>query len=130
MIHLAVGQEVIKNIPSRDPLFSTGVNLKKEETYNLRAFEDDHWVDFFIKCKADGVDVAWFTSRQQKLRVPTAKRFALIGAIEGEPDFLIGLKKDGFSPSVGGELMCYANDEPGWYWNNWGSIRLKIIRIK
>src|SRR6266481_5902419 len=32
------------------------------------------------------------------------------------------------APPADGELICFANDSPKMYWNNWGRIRFSITR--
>jgi len=42
--------------------------------------------------------------------------------------FVIGKDWRG-APPAERELMCFANDSPKMYWNNWGRIRFSITRI-
>jgi hypothetical protein len=54
-----------------------------------------------------------------------------MGSLDGasETIFLIG-SHAAYTPARSGEVVCFANDVPGFYWNNKGSITLTIDRIK
>jgi hypothetical protein len=53
--------------------------------------------------------------------------FALIGAIDSDSStqFLIGTQSVS-APVRTGQLCCFANDVPGFYWNNKGAIQLIV----
>ena len=52
--------------------------------------------------------------------------FALCGAIpaSGAGPFLIGAGARLRLPA--GRLLCFANDVPGFYWNNFGAVSLTV----
>jgi hypothetical protein len=62
--------------------------------------------------------------------MPTERWFALIGRIDGHPSttFLIGTGRKPILMPASGELICFANDVPGYYWNNLGTLQLTITR--
>jgi hypothetical protein len=44
--------------------------------------------------------------------------------------FLIGSKRVYLVPeNGGGELFCFANDVPGFYWNNFGFVTLDAVTL-
>lgn len=62
--------------------------------------------------------------------MPDAPWFALIGMVrDGNRSqvFVIGAASQVVVPK-GGRLACFANDVPGFYWNNRGVLRLTIRR--
>jgi hypothetical protein len=63
-------------------------------------------------------------------RAPREKWFALICAIDAAPRsrLLIGRSRTLRAASTG-TLRCFANDTPGFYWNNAGSVELTVIRL-
>jgi hypothetical protein len=62
-------------------------------------------------------------------RSPNVNWFALLGTVEPEQaPFLIG-KHAIYQARRVGELNCFANDVPGFYWNNTDAISLTVTRI-
>jgi hypothetical protein len=53
---------------------------------------------------------------------------ALIGCVDGDlaTAFVIGSGIDAWTPPRAGTLLCFANDVPGFYWNNSGHITLTV----
>jgi hypothetical protein len=114
----------------------TRVHVSPGERYSLRA--DGKWRDFFISCDANG----YLTERvpaltrglmrryESKRRAPAEPWFCLMGALAEDDtrSFRIGAGRD-WSPTEAGELLCFANDVPFAYWNNFGSIELTIQRL-
>ena len=62
-------------------------------------------------------------------RAPLNPWFALIGAYErnNQTQFEIGTKRE-VTAVRSGRLTCYANDLPLMYWNNSGSVTLRVTR--
>jgi hypothetical protein len=105
----------------------TQFHVKKGEEYLFEA--KGKWKDFFIQSNANGHSRAYLRSLNNFKRSKTENWFALMGAINHELDFLIGERRK-VSIISDGSLSFYANDVKGFYWNNSGSILLKILRIK
>ena len=109
----------------------TGMLLQSARTYRFEVPEGDRWTDLIIPFDADG-DSRWYMRwAESRRRVKTANWFALIGTL-GEDDrsaFVIGRRLEGFRPATDGELVCYANDWWSMYWNNHGSIRLRVTCV-
>jgi hypothetical protein len=52
--------------------------------------------------------------------------FKLIGAVEKKRPYIVLGTKGSFVAPATGELFCFANDVPGYYSNNSGSVTLRI----
>ncbi len=64
---------------------------------------------------------------ENKRRLPRENWFVLAGALDSNPStaFRIGSHCE-YIPAETGELTCFANDLPGFYWNNWGHVTLTV----
>jgi hypothetical protein len=107
----------------------TKIDMDTGERYMLTA--SGRWLDFFIPSSPDGYSspLSSIKSLNRLLRHPTGKLFSLIGCLDRrvEQQFIIG-RGVTFDSEVSGRLYCFANDVPGFYWNNWGHIALTIKR--
>ena len=67
---------------------------------------------------------------EKKRRVPDADWFTFDCAIESElkTTFRIGSFCD-YSAASAGELTCFANGVHGFYWNNWGHVKLSVTHV-
>jgi hypothetical protein len=90
-----------------------------------------------IPCTADGYAAGFFYAMHELPRIPDDGRyFRLMGRISTDgkqpaddvPDltFPIGANRIGWKANAEGRLFVFANDRKGFYWNNWGAIRLTI----
>jgi len=126
---MEIGQTAQMTIFANAPWNDTGVDLEQGALYQLTA--EGEWFDALIKSDADGYDSnIWLQQRfESALRLPTARWFCLVGAIGRELDaaFQIGCSRVVAAPSSG-RLFCFANDVPGFYFNNFGSLQLAIRR--
>ena len=117
-------------IRAREPWNDTQIDMDVGERYLLTA--SGRWVDFFIPCSPYGYlpPLSSIVSLDRLLRHPGGNFFSLISCLDRchERQFLIG-KMTAFNPEVNGRLFCFANDVPGFYWNNWGYIALTVKRI-
>jgi hypothetical protein len=106
----------------------TGIKLEKDKQYFLKA--EGTWVDWYIEIDANGFGHWFFLPVEILRRMPTKNWFALIGTLDKsrENAFLIGTGPTDYTPPIPGELVCFANDVPGFYWNNYGSIYLTVTR--
>lgn len=93
------------------------------------------WWDLTNHCTAKGYD-RWYLNpakRFMRCQLPGATWFTLIGAIDKRKNemFVISdgsLLSQGWLAPRRGKLYAFANDMPGMYWNNFGSIILEVWR--
>jgi hypothetical protein len=116
----------MKTIIRARPLWNdTGFELEAGRQYTLRA--EGHWWDFYIRCTAEGYRSpnSWVRRLEHRRRAPAWNWFALIGTVDRDPAalFKIGAGLSLIAPRTG-RLFCFANDLPGFYWNNWGAVQL------
>jgi hypothetical protein len=114
-------------INSRARWVDTGVMLVASTPYRLAT--TGRWKDANIETDAAGYESANIFQRltERWRRMPGARWFALIGAIDQRPEtqFLIG-KGCLYEATVNGRLTCFANDLPRFYFNNSGSVLLTV----
>jgi hypothetical protein len=109
----------------------SGIDVLPSQTYNFVVPETEQWIDLDIPCGADGYDSTpligiWEAFR----RVPTENWFKLIGTVGHsiKPPIVIGSRLIGFLPPYPGRLYFFANDLTCMYWNNKGSINVRVTR--
>ncbi|MGE8064808.1 hypothetical protein [Pseudomonas sp. NPDC089569] len=107
--------------------------LQAGTRYYLRATGE--WLDWHNPGDANGYDKSSMNWAKGLLRfqAPQATWFTLIGSIDRQRKslFIIGdgsRWKEGWVAPQSGQLSCYANDVPGFYWNNKGTVTLEIWR--
>lgn len=132
----AVRLPAVIEIKAREPWNKTGVHVRPGERYLLAA--SGSWTDFFIRTDADGYETddaprpvrAFLRRFESRRRMPGERWFCLIGAVgRGGTPFRIGTGREWDVPSQEeGELLCFANDVPSAYWNNFGAVRLIVER--
>jgi hypothetical protein len=125
-----IGDKTTATMAARPVWNDTGVVLDEGCTYHLSATGE--WVDWTIKCGPGGYPSPNVIMRlAEKLRrAPADPWFALIGAIDRDrsAQFLIAAECQ-YHPTRTGQLTCFANDVPGFYWNNKGQVELTIERV-
>jgi hypothetical protein len=122
-----------QKVYARKKLNRTGWPVVSGEQYRLVA--SGHWFDFYIRTGPAGYPSpnCLFSCLEKKRRKPDADWFALVAYVDtGDSDdhqdsFVVGTGLSPWEPSKSGELVCYANDLPYMYWNNFGSIGLELI---
>ena len=94
----------------------------------------DKWVETDY-CDANGYTVGYlnFARLWLRCRHESATWFTLIGTIDKSTDtmFVIGdgtRLNNGWIAPRSGELVVFANDMSGMYWNNFGSVVLEVWR--
>lgn len=124
------------DVPANQMWKATQVWVKPGDTLHFQT--SGIWFDAFIGCSADGYDASWFYRLNILPRIPDSGRyFRLMGRIVeagAEPakddiadTFPIGSASTRtFSRS--GMLFVFANDQMGAYWNNWGSVKLSVVK--
>lgn len=130
MKRLNIEDSTIAEIKADVEWNKTGVELIKGNTYKLEVVGDAKWKDWFITSGPEGFTKWYLHLSSGKKRMKNENWFALIGTYNGENPFLIGSGLPEFKALMTGELICYANDVMGFYWNNSGAIELKITRVE
>jgi hypothetical protein len=123
------------DVPARALWVRTPVWVKTGDVLTFRA--QGHWIDAVIPCNADGYAAPLFYAMHKPPRIPDDGRyFRLMGRIStndeqpahDDPDltFAIGSARPAWPATAEGRLFVFANDRDGYYWNNWGAVRLFI----
>lgn len=138
-VRLEMGESLVLEIESKAKWNVTPLRVQAREVYRFEA--SGTWHDASIPSGPKGYQspnigfrlVAWLR------RVPKANWFALVCMIDRDTstrfDFTHGEQSDHghltveATMSKDGFLNCFANDLPFTYWNNSGSVQLKITRI-
>jgi hypothetical protein len=130
LIKLTPGQRMTVTIEAK--LFNnrTKVWFESGAVYDFKA--TGMWFDAGHPAGPDGYsdgtflqNLAWWARRS-----PDHNWFALLGvAGPGQAPFLIGTHATCLARQSG-ELLCFANDVAGFYWNNTGAVTLTITRIR
>lgn len=106
----------------------TGIIIEAGRRYDF--FATGNWVDLVVRSGPDGNPAPGWSQRllQRQLRAQGQPYFRLIGALDRDPAsmFPIGAALTGWEAPRGGMLTCFANDVPGFYWNNSGSVILMV----
>lgn len=136
---LEVGEKFTIDIIARRYWNDAGLHVAAGQRYQLTA--RGTWVDLWYPCGADGYPTPGWQLRgplapltrivQGLRRVPEGDWFVLAGAVRAAGDcqyFVAGSSREVRMPA-NGQLAFFANDVPGFYWNNLGSIQLEIIRL-
>jgi len=115
----------------------TGWRVEPGKRYALKA--TGQWIDLFIPSGPAGYAspslLFYMSLLEPYRRVPEANWFALIGLIDSgncsaeQHPVIIGEGLHHWRPARAGELVCYANDLPWLYWNNFGSVTLEIREL-
>lgn len=111
------------------PLWNaTGIRLEQGHLYRLRATGE--WIDWYIRCGPEGHDAWLLRAFGGWRRAPAHRWFELIGAIDRKLDgaFAIGRDRE-LVAFASGELTCFANDAPGFYFNNRGFVDLEVVLL-
>ena len=112
------------NVKSADYWTDSSVTVQKGDKYRFEA--TGKWTDWFITTTADGYKNFIY---ELFARNPKAPMFSLNGAVgRSKPYFFIGTNKVITMPASG-KLSFFANDINHTYWNNKGSISLKITKV-
>jgi hypothetical protein len=122
-------------VSSRTPWVCTPiwVNVGSVLTFRAQGF----WVDLVIPCDADGYRARWLYALHEYPRIMDHNRyFRLMGRISANGQqphaddialtFTIGKERKAWESNATGRIFLFVNDRNGFYWNNWGAIRLRI----
>jgi hypothetical protein len=129
---LEIGQSITVPVAARKSSNDTGLQVAAGQHYQFQAAGT--WVDIWLASDAGGYPTPRWSLGQRLAerfrRVPDAPWFALIGMVQDNTvsrAFVIGAASRITMP-MSGRLACFANDVPGFYWNNRGALWLSIQR--
>jgi len=109
---------------------ATSIHVDAQKRYRLNA--SGIWVDWTIRSGPEGYPSPNVAMRLAEpfRRVPLANWFALIATIDRQMSTasVVGTQLE-FQPAVSGELVCFANDLFGFYWNNSGFVTLTVEEL-
>lgn len=88
-----------------------------------------YWKDLLFKSNANRYTNPYMNLFNNYKRNQNEKLFTLLGCLKKTNEFPIG-KKVNSAFGKSGSLFCFANDVSHFYWNNSGSLELKITRTK
>ncbi|MGJ7518040.1 hypothetical protein ACSFE6_27340 [Pseudomonas baetica] len=128
---MEVGQISHATIYARVPWNDTRIDLIEGGLYRFTA--DGTWWDLVIRTDADGYPTKGWPQRHFESRrvLPDALWFCLLGVIANKEGTAFVMGRSGEVEAQGnGRLFCCANDAPGFYFNNFGKLRLEVTRIR
>ena len=108
------------------------VYLEKAGLYRFEVVGDPvDWIDGDVKDTngADGYELAALKPFKHLARLPGARWFQLVGAVDREELFAIGRVCE-HRPTSSGEFGCFANDASFKYDNNRGQLSLSVRRLE
>jgi hypothetical protein len=131
LIHLQLNECRTAVVRARAYWAGSGVLTEKGETFSFQVVSTDRWFDWYYPTCSRGYSSFPFQTRfERERRVPSAAWFALCGAVgPGGTPFQINMQQ-GNKMTSKGEIGLFANDLPCAYWNNLGSLRVRIARVQ
>lgn len=126
---LKVGDHHAVDVPARSRWHDTGLLLEVGCLYEYRAY--GRWRDAHAEwgpeghAGADGVYrfTGWLK------RAPGLPWFSLLGAVDRDRRTIFSIGAQAVvKAEVTGQLVCFANDVPFMYWNNYGSLSLTVVK--
>ena len=125
---LQVLETITIDVKARDFYSHFSFDVKQGHVYEFNHDSHTQWCDWYKWCGADGYDfplASWIG-----MRVKNAKCFSLCGSYNQERDktFLIG-SSNKILIDQNAHLYLFANDVKGFYWNNFGYIRVHVTRV-
>ena len=137
MINLAIGESTTDFPPVRacKRWNSSGLLLREGATYEIQVFDVENWRDWCIKADPE----RGHREEQLLFKLPLVNRlrrfqgapwYALVGSIgKDRSTFFRILPGRHCTPDRDGQLLTFANDAYGFYWNNRGTLRLAVTRL-
>ncbi len=129
---MKVEETVTIYINSKKHWNKTGIRVTTGERYKFRAAGE--WCDLNNRCDADGYQSNSMLLRvsERLRRAPNQNWFKLIAAVKTGKRlkyYPIG-SRNTVVIAGSGELACFANDVWGMYWNNSGTLELRVTRLQ
>lgn len=123
---LVIGESRILTIKAREFWNEAKLDIAAGERYRFMA--EGRWWDMIMPARAGGFSSLLMRWAEKKKRVQDQPWFALMGSINKAHHFLIGATDQSIPMQHTGALYLFANDAEGYYWNNWGKLKLRILR--
>jgi hypothetical protein len=130
---MRIGQTAYVTVCADKLWNDSGIDVVSGQAFTFIVPGGEEWIDWKRPCGADGYASSYFLRPWEIFRrVPKAKWFELIGTIgrSTRHPIVIGSKLLDFLPAYPGRLYLFANDVPWMYWNNKGTIAVRITRTK
>ncbi|HEV7401735.1 MAG TPA: hypothetical protein VGO11_02370 [Chthoniobacteraceae bacterium] len=131
---LMPGRSEVFRVCAKDAAGDTGLAMKVGEVYDFACPDSQRWSDLGIKVSPSGKAPlpyrAYLSLFSKKKRCAQAPWFSLVGKVtpDDRDSFLIGAGLANWQVQQSGRLRCFANDVPGFYGNNSGSLTLTVTR--
>lgn len=124
-----IGNILIIKVNAGDVYSENQIQAKEGEVYRIWCDTGQWWVDMVIPSGANGYYNPLANMFGQ--RVKGVKCFCLCGTYDNNDSaaFAIGSAAE-ITITQRGQLSFFANDVPGYEWNNWGSIQVNIERLR
>ncbi len=119
-------------IRARNPWNDTGFDFEAGCAcrFDYEIDPDEPWKDFYQNCDPVlGHNALLARPLKRLCRLPGRNYFVLAGCIGRDLATVFAVldyREIDFLPARGGRLWVFANDVPGFYFNNFGKLRLTI----
>ena len=125
---LDINEQIILTVKAKDKYSSETLRVEIGWKFHAWCPGRQRWVDLFIPSSPAGYNNPIANMVGQ--RVSGTKCFCLCGAYNKDDRTAFEIGRDKIITSdADGELSFFANDVPGFDWNNWGAIHLSIRRL-
>lgn len=104
-------------------------HLRGGVEYKIEVAPGQLWYDWRIRCGPEGYELWYLIPFRWMRRLRAAPWFALVGAIGEGPLFEI-TDSQIVSSQENGQLRCFANDIRFMYWNNRGTIEVRVTPLR
>ncbi len=123
-----IGSILVIKVNSGDVHSTNQVEVIAGEVYHIWCDKGQWWVDMVIPAGPNGYYNPLANLFGQ--RVKGVKCFCLCGTYDNNDKraFAIGSAAE-IKITRSGQLSFFANDVPGYEWNNWGTIQVNIERL-
>ena len=127
---LEAGEQKVLRISAAERYSMQRVAVKTGERYSISCNEDQRWVDLLIWASPRGYANA--LARMVGMPVPNARCFCLCGTYDEQDEAAFAIGTDHTIGHVQADaiLSFFANDVRGFEWNNWGSVEVRVTRLK
>lgn len=131
---LAVGEQAYLLVRAQMPWNFSGIEVGRDERYDLTVSDLWCWYDWYLPADADGVRQPNGFQRNTPgflKRHSDSDFLALVGCVgkKRRNRFAIGAESKNQAMPTDGELGAFANDIRLFYGNNRGLLRLNITRL-
>lgn len=130
VIHkIAIGETQQLPVYAREKYSRNCLQVQTGEQYHIWCDNGQRWIDLFIPATPAGYHNPVANLAGQRLK--GAKCFCLCGAYNNEDKNAFAIGSDATVViTEDGILSFFANDVPGFDWNNWGKIMVRVSRLK